>query len=182
MLKMKIKILSPISLQIKLYRIALHTFIMFDCFKTNFFLKLSQNTKFIKKQNNFYFISKKFSLYTFLTLKAFFLKLSIFFKVKKHLFCKKILLQGLGFKIISLSQNKFIELKIGYSHYVKIAIPLQNISLFTNKNMIIIEGCKKDKVGNFANKIKSFRVPDSYKGKGIWYKKETKKLKKVKKN
>jgi ribosomal protein L6P/L9E len=39
----------------------------------------------------------------------------------------------------------------------------------------------KVKVGNFANKIKSYRLPDSYKGKGIWYKNEVKILKEVKK-
>jgi hypothetical protein len=168
MLKMKIKFLYPFFLQLKLYKISLHSLLIFDSFKSRFFLKLAPNTKFIKKQNKFYFVAKKFSFYTLINLKAFFFKLSFFFKLKKALFCKKIFLQGLGFKIISLVQNSFIELKLGYSHFVKIGIPAKKeLTLFTNKNMIVIEGCEKGKVGNFANKIKSFRVPDNYKGKGI---------------
>lgn len=182
MLKMKIKFFSPIFLQVKLYQIVSHTFIIFDSFKSRFFFKLPSNTKFIKNQNKFYFIAKKVSFYTLLNFKALYLKF-FFFNSKKRLFCKKLFLQGLGFKIISLVQSNFIQLKIGYSHYVKFYIPAkENLILFINKNMIVIEGDAKDKVGNFANKIKSFRIPDNYKGKGIWYKKETKSLKKVKKN
>lgn len=165
---MKLKFLSPLSLQIKLYKISLNTFIIFDSLKSRFFLKLSQNTKFIKKNQTFFFITKKFSYYTLLNLKAFYLKLSTLLKPKARLFCKKLFLQGLGFKFITLVQNEFIELKIGYSHFVKIFIPVRsNLTLYINKNMIVIEGFQKDKVGNFANKIKSFRIPDNYKGKGI---------------
>lgn len=182
MLKMQIKIPSPVLLQKKLYHIASRTFIIFDSLKFRFFLKLPPNTIFIKKCNKYYFISKNFSFFTLINLKAFRLKLSFLFKSKKPFFCKKLFLQGLGFKVISLVQNTFIELKIGYSHYVKISLRLKNLTLFVNKNMIVIEGYEKDKVGNFANRIKSFRIPDNYKGKGIWYKKEIKTLKKIKKN
>ena len=47
--------------------------------------------------------------------------------------------------------------------------------------MLVIEGKSKSKVGNFANKIKKFRLPDIYKGKGIWYKNEVKIFKEIKK-
>ena len=166
MLKMKIKLASPNFLQIKLYKIISHTFIIFECFKDRFFFKLNSNIKFIKKQNKMFFIAKKFSLYTLFSLRALYSK--IFFFKKKKSFCKKLFLQGLGFKIISLVQNQYLELKIGFSHHVKIFIPSKNnLTLHINKNMIVVEGFEKDKVGNFANKIKSFRIPDNYKGKGI---------------
>jgi large subunit ribosomal protein L6 len=168
MLKMKIKILVPKNLNIKLYKIIKHHFVIFEFLKSSFFFKLNQNIQFIKIQNKLFFNLNKVSLNAFLSLQALSLKILSFFNKKKRIFCKKILLQGLGFKIVSMVQNKFLELKIGYSHFVKIFIPAKaNLTLYSNKNMIIIEGLQKDKVGNFANKIKSFRIPDNYKGKGI---------------
>jgi large subunit ribosomal protein L6 len=168
MLKMKIKILVPKNLNIKLYKITKSNFIIFEFLKNSFFFKLNSNIQFSKTQNKLNFTTQNPSLNTFLSLQALSLKILSFFTKKKRFFCKKILLHGLGFKIVSLQQNKFIELKIGYSHFVKISIPTKaNLTLYVNKNMIIIEGLQKDKVGNFANKIKSFRIPDNYKGKGI---------------
>ena len=164
---MKLKITSPFFFNIKFYYILNNTFIIFEFFKSRFFLKLSQNIKLIKKQKKIFFVAKKIALVTLFSLKALYLKISFFFK-SSRLFYKKLFLKGLGFKIISFSQNLFIELKIGYSHFVKIFIPSKNqLTLHINKSMIIIEGPFKDKVGNFANRIKSFRIPDSYKGKGI---------------
>ena len=164
---MKLKITSPFFFNIKFYYILNNTFIIFEFFKSRFFFKLSQNIKLIKKQKKIFFVAKKIALVTLFSLKALYLKISFFFK-SSRLFYKKLFLKGLGFKIISFSQNLFIELKIGYSHFVKIFIPSKNqLTLHINKSMIIIEGPFKDKVGNFANRIKSFRIPDSYKGKGI---------------
>lgn len=165
---MKIKFLVPKHLKIKLYKISKFNFIIFEFLKSSFFFKLNSNIQFIKIQNKLYFTVKTPTLNTFLSLQALSLKIFSFFNKKKRFFCKKILLQGLGFKIVSMEQNKFIELKIGYSHFVKIFIPvIAELTLYSNKNMIIIEGLQKDRVGNFANKIKSFRIPDNYKGKGI---------------
>ena len=178
---MKVKIISPLFLKINIIQILYFTFILFKFNKNCFFFKLPQNTKFFKKVNKYIFFTKTLSLHSLLSIKALFLKIS-FFKKNNNTFTKKIFLQGLGFKVSSIVQNKFIELKIGYSHNVKINIPTKsNLTLYLNKNLIIIEGIQKYQVGNFANRIKFFRIPDSYKGKGIWYKKEIKFLKEIKK-
>ena len=49
------------------------------------------------------------------------------------------------------------------------------------KNIISVEGSDSVVVGNFTNKIRSLKIPDSYKGKGFWYKSEKEKLKEIKK-
>ncbi len=181
MLIMKIKLNTYNPLKISFYTIASYHFIIITYLNGDYFLKLPSKTQVIKKKNLFYFISNKFTLRTLLILRSVSLKILNLFKKKNKLFCKKLLLKGLGFRVISIVQNQFLELKIGFSHFVKILIP-KDIKLYNNKNMILIEGEFKDKVGNFANKIKSFRMPDSYKGKGIWYKNEIKVLKEVKKS
>lgn len=194
---MKIKISTISNLTIILYQIKLHTFIIVEHLLTRIcFLKLPIKIKFKKQNNKIYFIAKKFSYHTFLNIKALSLRIADIsasgrftenmFKNKlkqPKWFFKKLFLQGLGFKVISFVKQSFVELKIGYSHIVKIPIPKRVIlDLFIYKNIIVIAGVDKEKVGNFANLIKSFRIPDNYKGKGIWYKKEVKLLKKVKKS
>lgn len=165
---MKIKINLPISAKIKIYNSLNYNFLVFEHLHSKFFLKISINTQVIKKNNSFIFSSKVFSLNTILTIRSFFNKLTTFAKKEQKLFYKKLLLKGLGFKVMSIIQNEFLELKLGFSHTVKIPIPCNsNLKLYSNKSMIIIEGFSKIKVGNFANKIKSYRLPDSYKGKGI---------------
>lgn len=182
MLIMKIKIISPISFSIKLYKIAECTFLIFEHFSSRIFLKIASNIQFIKRQKSLFFIAKQFSFFTFFNIRSFYLQLHSLKKTLNSFFFKKLLLKGLGFKIISVVENQYLELKLGFSHFVKILIPKNsNLKLFINKNMIVIEGPIKSKVGNFANKIKSFRLPDSYKGKGIWYAKEVKVMKEIKK-
>ena len=44
-----------------------------------------------------------------------------------------------------------------------------------------VEGFDKVTVGNFVNKIRNLKFPDSYKGKGFWYKNEVIKLKEINK-
>lgn len=92
---------------------------------------------------------------------------------------KKLVLKGLGLKATLLKQN-LLELKLGFSHIIHLEIPLIiNITLL--KNIILLESSDSVLLGNFANKIRSLKKPDSYKGKGVWYKNEIKVLKVVKK-
>jgi large subunit ribosomal protein L6 len=93
---------------------------------------------------------------------------------------KKLILKGLGFKI-SMDDNNNLELKLGYSHIIKLPIPEDDIVVKIEKNAITIEGFDSIQVGNFTTKIRNLRVPDSYKGKGFWYKNESIILKEVKK-
>jgi large subunit ribosomal protein L6 len=94
---------------------------------------------------------------------------------------KKLKLKGLGLKVNLSSNLKSIELKLGYSHLILVEIPEKDIYVSIQKNVISIEGIDPVKVGNFANKIRFLKIPDSYKGKGFWYKYEEEILKEVKK-
>jgi large subunit ribosomal protein L6 len=96
-------------------------------------------------------------------------------------FRKKLTLKGLGYKAILTNNNELLELKLGLSHIVKVLIPKEKILIKVNKQAIVVEGCDKSFVGSFAAGIKNFKVPDMYKGKGIWYKNEKIILKELKK-
>lgn len=96
-------------------------------------------------------------------------------------FKKRLILKGLGFRIGISEDLNYLELKLGYSHILKIFIPRKYINVKIDKNYLTIEGFDKIKVGNFANQIRNLKHPDSYKGKGFWYKDEIKKLKEIKK-
>ena len=73
-----------------------------------------------------------------------------------------------------------LQLKLGYSNIITINVPA-SIQIFKNKDVLTIEGNNATTVGNFANSVRNLKYPDSYKGKGIWYKNEFLTLKPVKK-
>lgn len=93
-------------------------------------------------------------------------------------FEKKLEIVGVGYGA-NIESNQIV-LKVGYAHLVKIPIP-EDLKVSVEKNIITIQGIDKEKVGNFAAKIRSVRKPDSYKGKGIRYLGEEIKLKPAKK-
>ena len=50
-----------------------------------------------------------------------------------------------------------------------------------NNNILTAEGFEPDNIGNFLEKIRKLKKIDSYKGKGFWYKNESRVLKEIKK-
>jgi len=78
---------------------------------------------------------------------------------------------GVGFK--ASAQGNVLELSLGYSHNVFMAIPSElKLQAVTEKGanpMIILEGADKQLIGQIAAKIKSLRKVEPYKGKGIRY-------------
>jgi large subunit ribosomal protein L6 len=99
----------------------------------------------------------------------------------KRPFRKKLVLKGLGYKVGLINNDTALELKLGYSHNIVISIPTSEITVKINKQTISLEGFDKACVGNFANSIRKLKLPDSYKGKGVWYKNEVRTLKELKK-
>lgn len=85
-------------------------------------------------------------------------------------YSKKLELVGIGYK--AELKGKHLVLQLGYSHPivflppddVKVEVPIP-----TN---ILISGIDKQLVGLVASKIRSFRMPEPYKGKGIKYENE----------
>nr|YP_009051062.1 ribosomal protein L6 [Galdieria sulphuraria]AIG92506.1 ribosomal protein L6 [Galdieria sulphuraria] len=90
-------------------------------------------------------------------------------------FSKYLELKGVGYR--SQLENKILTLNLGYSHPIKFVIP-DSISIEIENNTIIkISGIDKQLVGEVASRIRNFRLPEPYKGKGIHYRGEYIKLK-----
>ena len=84
-------------------------------------------------------------------------------------FIKRLEVNGVGYRFTI--QGKSIELSLGYSHPIKYT-PANGIELKADeekKNTIVVSGIDKQKVGQTAAEIRSFRKPEPYKGKGIKY-------------
>lgn len=76
-------------------------------------------------------------------------------------------LKGVGYR--AAVQGKSLILNLGYSHPVEMKIP-EGISVEVIKNVDInIKCCDKEQLGLFAAKIRAWRSPEPYKGKGIIY-------------
>ena len=76
-------------------------------------------------------------------------------------------LNGVGYR--AAVQGKSVVLNLGYSHPVEMEIP-EGISLEVQKNtQINLKACDKEQLGLFASKIRAWRPPEPYKGKGIIY-------------
>ena len=74
-------------------------------------------------------------------------------------------LSGVGFRA-ALKGNQ-LNLQLGYSHDINFDIP-ETIKIIVEKQTIVkITGSDKQEVGMITSKIKSFRLPEPYKGKGI---------------
>ena len=74
-------------------------------------------------------------------------------------------LTGVGFR--ANLKGEILNLQLGFSHDINFDIP-KNIKIAVEKQTTIkISGIDKQEVGMVASKIKSFRPPEPYKGKGI---------------
>lgn len=91
---------------------------------------------------------------------------------------KKLEVIGTGYKV--KLQGRDLVFDVGFSHSVTFK-SIENIQFGVQANVVTISGSDKQKVGQAANKIKSIRKPDPYKGKGIRYEGEFIKLKPGKK-
>jgi len=82
-------------------------------------------------------------------------------------FEKKLELVGTGYK--ANINGKDLVLSLGYSHDINFTIP-ESITITVEKNTnVSVTGSSKQLVGQVAAKIKSFRKPEPYKGKGVRY-------------
>lgn len=82
---------------------------------------------------------------------------------------KELELVGVGYRASNAGQ--LLELSLGFTHNIHMMLPPE-VKLETkserNKNpLIILESCDKQLIGQICAKIRSFRKPEPYKGKGI---------------
>jgi len=80
-------------------------------------------------------------------------------------YAKTLELIGVGFR--AALKGKQLNLQLGFSHDINFDIP-DSVKISVEKQTIIkISGNNKQEVGMITSKIKSFRLPEPYKGKGI---------------
>ncbi len=84
-------------------------------------------------------------------------------------FRKEMELVGVGYRVTNNGQ--ILELSLGYTHSIFMELPKEikvETKMERNKNpLIILESCDKQLLGQVCAKIRSFRKPEPYKGKGI---------------
>lgn len=90
-------------------------------------------------------------------------------------YSKTLLMKGVGYR--ATMQGKKLVLNVGLSHPVEFP-EMENIEIETPEaTKIIVRGIDKEQVGDVAADIRSVRLPEPYKGKGIRYEGEHVKLK-----
>ena len=82
-------------------------------------------------------------------------------------FKKELDVNGVGYRVAK--DGKKLVMNLGFSHQV-IMEEIEGITIeVPGPNKIIIHGCDKQKVGQFAAEVREKRPPEPYKGKGIKY-------------
>ena len=81
-------------------------------------------------------------------------------------FSKQLEINGVGYR--AAMKGKVLELNLGFSHPINFESP-KGIEISVDKNVVTIKGDDKQQVGQVAAKIRGFRPPEPYKGKGIKY-------------
>ncbi|MCE7033292.1 50S ribosomal protein L6 [Lysobacter sp. GX 14042] len=86
-------------------------------------------------------------------------------------FERKLELVGVGYR--ASMQGRDLNLQLGYSHPILFQVP-EGITVATpSQTEIVVQGADKQVVGEVAAKIRGFRPPEPYKGKGVKYSDET---------
>ena len=82
-------------------------------------------------------------------------------------FEKKLELVGVGYR--AQKQGKKLVMNLGFSHPVEMEDPEGLTVEVPNQTELVVKGIDKQLVGNYAAKIRDWRKPEPYKGKGIRY-------------
>jgi large subunit ribosomal protein L6 len=85
-------------------------------------------------------------------------------------FEKKLTLIGVGYR--AQAKDNILSLALGFSHPVDFEIPAGVWVETPTQTEIIVKGSDKQQVGEIAAKIRAYRPPEPYKGKGVRYAEE----------
>jgi large subunit ribosomal protein L6 len=88
---------------------------------------------------------------------------------------KRLEIVGVGYG--GTVQGNQLQLRVGFANEIKKVIPQGLEVTCPDQNHVVIKGCDKQKVGQFAAEVRSVRKPEPYKGKGIRYDGEYVKIK-----
>jgi large subunit ribosomal protein L6 len=82
-------------------------------------------------------------------------------------FARRLTMVGVGYR--AQANGNALSLSLGFSHPVEIRAP-EGITIETpSQTEIVVKGCDKQRVGQFAADIRAYRPPEPYKGKVIRY-------------
>jgi large subunit ribosomal protein L6 len=90
-------------------------------------------------------------------------------------FSKRLEIVGVGY-LAAVKENQ-LQLRVGFAHEVHKLIPAGLNVTCPDQTHIVVQGCDKQLVGQFAAEVRSVRKPEPYKGKGIRYQGEVVKIK-----
>jgi len=160
----------PTTLQISFIKIKMRKFLVFKQKNLSQYIQLPKFIFLKKKDGNFIFscFNVEFNIY----FKNFIKLFNTWSKRFEKSIVKKLILKGLGLKAQLDSTQPILELKLGFSHEIKIRFSRQDFNISVHKNIISVEGFNLEKINNFIYKIRLLKFPNAYKGKGIWYKNE----------
>ena len=85
-------------------------------------------------------------------------------------FERKLEINGVGYRAEVTGQK--LTMALGYSHPIDYQLPKQ-VGAKVDKNIIVLTSFDREVLGETAAKIRSFRPPEPYKGKGVKYVEET---------
>ncbi len=80
---------------------------------------------------------------------------------------KKLQIVGVGWR--AAKKGKVLDLSLGFSHPIEMEDPAGITVEVPTNTSIIVKGIDKALVGNYAAKIRNWRKPEPYKGKGVRY-------------
>jgi len=88
---------------------------------------------------------------------------------------KRLEIVGVGY--LAAVQGTVLQLRVGYANELQKAIPPGLQVTCPDQTHIVVQGCDKQQVGEFAAEVRALRKPEPYKGKGIRYEGEHVKIK-----
>jgi len=80
---------------------------------------------------------------------------------------KKLEVVGVGY--LAALKGTTLQLRVGFAHEVHLTVPAGLKVTCPSQTQIVIQGCDKQLVGQFAAEVRSVRKPEPYKGKGVRY-------------
>ena len=88
---------------------------------------------------------------------------------------KKLEVVGVGY--LAAIQGDTLSLRVGFANEIQKKVPSGLNVTCPDQNHIVVQGCDKQLVGQFAAEVRAVRKPEPYKGKGVRYDGEHVKIK-----
>ena len=88
---------------------------------------------------------------------------------------KKLEVVGVGY--LAAISGDTLQLRVGYANELHKKIPKDLNVTCPDQTHVVVQGCDKQKVGQFAAEVRALRKPEPYKGKGVRYQDEQVKIK-----